>query len=284
MRRAISLVMIMGVCVSGFGCGTATVWKAEVQSPDGLWTASVETIQNGGFGTADIETVVYLMPRNSLFKSPKEVLQFSCTGPVPRPYTLDQANAGGTIDLTMKWVTPSHLDVTYDGNPRLDFQLAQYGGVEISARDLNTVGAPPLTEEQVGVYRALLGRFSSLHFGDLANLTMPFDFKGFPEGRPCLNGIKLEQSLESLRTIHAIGREITQGTELRLIDPSEPRSSPHYVELSEIAFDTKHEFALVKYLSVCGPHCVSGASLVMAKSNGEWAVSSRHPCAIFLGN
>jgi hypothetical protein len=68
-----------------------------------------------------------------------EVLAFSCAGPVPRPYVLDNlANAGGTIDLTMKWVTPSRLDVTYDRRPDLYFQVVKYGGINISVQDLSS--------------------------------------------------------------------------------------------------------------------------------------------------
>ncbi|MDQ2971498.1 MAG: hypothetical protein M3R20_00715, partial [Pseudomonadota bacterium] len=37
-----------------------TVWKAVLRSPNGKWLASAETTQTGGFGSADICTVVYL--------------------------------------------------------------------------------------------------------------------------------------------------------------------------------------------------------------------------------
>jgi hypothetical protein len=92
-------LMISGICVSVFGCrpnlDDLTVWKAEVRSPDGPWIASARTIQNGGFGSAHIDTVVYLTQNNRL-QPPTEVLAFSCSGPVPRPYVLDNAaNAGG---------------------------------------------------------------------------------------------------------------------------------------------------------------------------------------------
>src|SRR5205814_7685807 len=72
------------------------------------------------------------------FRAPDQVLGFSCLGPAPRPYVLDNANAGGTIDLTMKWVTPAHLDVTYDRHPNLYFQVVKYSGINISVRDLSS--------------------------------------------------------------------------------------------------------------------------------------------------
>lgn len=134
--KAISIIII-GVCVLVSGCQDApTIWMAEVRSPDGLWIASARTIQNGGFGSAHIDTIVYLKQSN-VSQPPREVLRFSCLGPAPRPYVLDNANAGGTIDLTMKWVTPSHLDVTYDRHPDLYFQVVKYGGINISVQDLS---------------------------------------------------------------------------------------------------------------------------------------------------
>ncbi len=68
----------------------------------------------------------------------KKFWGFFCEGPAARPYVLDnKANAGGTIDLTMKWTTPSHLEVTYDGHASLDFQVVKMGGIDISVRDLS---------------------------------------------------------------------------------------------------------------------------------------------------
>jgi len=134
--KAISLIVV-AVCVLGSGCqGDPTIWKAEVRSPDGLWIASADTMQTGGFGSAGIYTTVYLK-RSKDSGPPTEVLEFSCQGPAPRPYVLDNANTGGTIDLTMKWVTPSHLDVTYDKHPDLIFQVVKISGINISVQDLS---------------------------------------------------------------------------------------------------------------------------------------------------
>lgn len=140
--RLISLV-ILGVSLLGYGCRPSlddlTVWKMEVRSPDGLWIASARTIQNGGFGSAHIDTIVYLKQSNAS-RPPTEVLAFDCEGPVPRSYVLDNvANAGGTINLTMKWVTPSHLDVTYNGHAgSLEFQAVKWSLVDISVQDLSS--------------------------------------------------------------------------------------------------------------------------------------------------
>jgi hypothetical protein len=135
-RKAAALI-VLGVGSLLSGCGAPTVWKAEIPSPDGHWLAIAQTIQNGGFGTGSIFTTVLLKQAN-LWQRPTEVLVFSCEGPVPRPYVLDNAaNAGGTINLKMEWVTPSHLEVTYSGQADLYFQAFSYSGIEISVRDLS---------------------------------------------------------------------------------------------------------------------------------------------------
>jgi hypothetical protein len=137
------LLMILGLCFLWSGCRPSlddlTVWKTEVRSPDGCWIASAVTIQNGGFGSAHIDTVVYLQQPDAS-QPPAEVLGFDCEGPVPHPYTLDNAaNAGGTINLTLKWLTPSRLDVTYNGRKgNLDFQAVKaFETIEISVQDLS---------------------------------------------------------------------------------------------------------------------------------------------------
>src|SRR5580692_7568248 len=79
-----------------------------------------------------------------------------------------------------------------------------------------------LTEEQLNVYRSWLDIIGvQLHIKNLANVTVPFDFKGFPEGRPCLKGIELESPSEYLRTTHQFGAEIAKGRELNLVDRHE---------------------------------------------------------------
>lgn len=66
---------------------------------------------------------------------PFEILDFICDGPAGKAYVLDEANAGGTIHLVMKWETPRHLDVTYDGRAVVNLQVVKLAEVEISLRD-----------------------------------------------------------------------------------------------------------------------------------------------------
>ena len=167
-----------------------------------------------------------------------------------------------------------------------------------------------LTEEQLNVYRSWLDIIGvQLHIKNLANVTVPFDFKGFPEGRPCLRGIELENPPEYLRTIRQFGPEIVKGRELTLVERHEQlqlfrkrdeasRNTPNqaaqdgaeanndlkFVIFSEIAFDTGHQVAVLKYILVCGEHCDSGATRVMEKVDGRWTAKPRLVCAGFFNN
>jgi hypothetical protein len=143
--RQVKAALLIIIGIGGFSSSCRrdlTIWVAEFPSPDGVWLASVRTFQNGGFGSASIDTVVYLK-RVNVSERPTEVLNFSCLGPAPHPYALDSANAGGTIDLTMKWLTPSHLEVTYNGRATLSSRVDKIGGVYISVKNLGLGGPSP---------------------------------------------------------------------------------------------------------------------------------------------
>jgi len=131
----LTALMLLVTWIFGAGCGSSnTIWREDLRSPDGLWLASADSVQNGGFGSASIQTQVYLETSNGS-KPRKEVLGFSCEGPAARPYVLDNvANKGGTIDLEMKWVSPSRLEVTYNGRASINLQLPSYDSVEISLK------------------------------------------------------------------------------------------------------------------------------------------------------
>jgi len=135
-HMATSLLIVV-VCFFGAGCRAPTVWRVETRSPDGHSIAIARTVQGGGFGTASIDTAVYLKSTR-YSNAPTEVLGFSCDGPVSRPYVLDNvANAGGTINLKMTWLTPSHLEVTYSGHPDLYFQVLKIWGIDISVQHVS---------------------------------------------------------------------------------------------------------------------------------------------------
>lgn len=132
------LPIVLAISISG--CMRAKpliVWRTEVTSPDGKWIAIADTVQNGGFGTASVETSVYLDTPTSR-TPPARILGFTCNSAVPHAYILDNtANKGGTIDLKMSWESPSHLMVTYVGDPDIDLETVKYDAILVSVRRLS---------------------------------------------------------------------------------------------------------------------------------------------------
>ena len=150
-RKAILLIMV-GVCALESGCrdGEQT-WSEEARSPDNSWLARAHTVENSGLGTGAIITVVELK-RTSVPNPPETILSFWHD-----PSLASQS--GATINLTMKWVSPTHLQVTYDGHADLGFQVVKYGDIDISVRDLsgNTTNTSP-TAQQIDSALANKGR------------------------------------------------------------------------------------------------------------------------------
>jgi len=172
------------------------------------------------------------------------------------------------------------------------------------------LGPSRLTGERLSVYQGFLDKLGApLHIKNLASLTLPFDFKGFPEGRPCLTGIELENPSEAVRSTHEFGPEILKGRTLTLVDrhkqlkllsdveagstnkpkpvgrnASKAKDEAEFVIFSEIAFDTKHQFAVLKFLLVCGYRCDSGATLVMERVGDRWTPRRGFTCALFINN
>ena len=88
-----------------------------------MWTAIAQTVEDGGFGTAGVETAVDVKwSRGS--RSRETVLAF--------------ANGGPDIGLKMRWDGPSHLVVAYRGSPELlYFQVVKTSGIDISVENLS---------------------------------------------------------------------------------------------------------------------------------------------------
>jgi hypothetical protein len=126
-RKAIFFI-IVAVLAFGSGCGPATIWSSEARSPDGLWLASAHTLEISGFGTGGYVTDVELT-RTNVSKPPQPILSFWHDPSLASP------QSGATINLTMKWTTPTHLDVTYDGRADIGLQVVRYANLEISLHD-----------------------------------------------------------------------------------------------------------------------------------------------------
>lgn len=122
-RRTIWLLLIF--LAVGFGCdGPKTTLSAQSRSPDDKIIATAYTIQTSGIGTGDPGTRVYLN---------------WTTGSQPATIVLafsDGSNQPGSMDVDMKWLTPTHLDLAYKGHHTVEFQAVKWHGVDISVREL----------------------------------------------------------------------------------------------------------------------------------------------------
>lgn len=122
------VVCLLAVSVGGiFGCQDSdTTLEAEARSPYGPWVASAFTTEHGGPGNAGLYTEVYLR-RTDLRQAPTEILGFSLGG-----------LASAALNLTMKWQSPSRLEVTYNGRAAtLYFQVVKCAGIDILTRDVS---------------------------------------------------------------------------------------------------------------------------------------------------
>ena len=125
--KYIRLLIIAGGLLM-LGCqDVGTTWSAEVRSPDGHFVAAAQTQQWGGPGTADDTTTVDLRQVGSS-QAPVEILGFS--------------HQYSRMNLEMKWLTPTHLEVAYGPSTKegdsvsLDFQVVKIAGIDVSVRNL----------------------------------------------------------------------------------------------------------------------------------------------------
>ena len=119
MRNGLTLILFFGICVLASGCqDSATIWSAEVRSPDGNWLAKAHTEQYGGPGTASVQTSVYLRRINGS-QPPVEILELSN----------DSAYPSGITSVDMNWVTPSRLDFATKGTR---FSTSKWSSARVS--------------------------------------------------------------------------------------------------------------------------------------------------------
>jgi hypothetical protein len=158
------------------------------------------------------------------------------------------------------------------------------------------------TVEQSQVYGDFIESLNKTHFKFLSNKTFPLDLSSIGKNVACLRGIQLERPDESRSAIHSLGLEVLRGLPVRLVDAQQELAilkerdastaehglgaaedasgmikDPGVLALSDIAFDTNHHFAVLKYVFLCGSHCNSGSILVLEKTSSGWT-ETRRPC------
>jgi len=108
------------------GCKASPTWSAEARSPDGKMIATAITFEQSGFGTGWVHTTVYLNWTTG--SQPKTLILAFSDGP----------GEPGGMNVGMKWLTPTHLELTYRGQRPLDFQAVKCDDADISVRDLSS--------------------------------------------------------------------------------------------------------------------------------------------------
>jgi hypothetical protein len=85
--------------------------------------ATAESFENGGFVAPGVPaTFVYL---NLTTGSQDRVLIFAFS---------EDPTGPDRMKVEMDWLSPTHLEVKYEGQHTIDFQAVKYAGVDISVR------------------------------------------------------------------------------------------------------------------------------------------------------
>jgi hypothetical protein len=124
--KAISLITI-GVCVFVTGCKPKAIWSAESRSGDGTIVASAHAIGANGFGNGGgLHTLVYVKWVADS-QPPTLILDL-----------VDATDSPADTHVEMKWLSPTHLELTWAGNQTIGFQAVKWAGVDISVRALTS--------------------------------------------------------------------------------------------------------------------------------------------------
>ena len=129
MRSNVALPPLSSGGVSGYCSEGAQkkVWSMQVPSPGGEWRAIAETFVWTGPGTNDGETTVRIERGTGRDLYSSEVLAVG--------------DAGQSLGLSMKWLSPTHLLIVIKEDPgKLQEQVVKTSGIDISLKYDNRGG------------------------------------------------------------------------------------------------------------------------------------------------
>ncbi len=166
------------------------------------------------------------------------------------------------------------------------------------------VRSDPLTEEQIAVYRTVIDSYSN---GSNATLNVADETEtlDLSEDKDCLKGINLDLSNTSTSVVHRLDDRVTKmkknivlvNRELqqKRVEENDPQKlmkraidggervtekqldgslreafATGLFTFSEIAFDNRHQHAVLAYSFVCGGLCGHGNTIVLRKVGGKW--------------
>jgi len=166
------------------------------------------------------------------------------------------------------------------------------------------VSADPLTAEQVAVYRAVLESYSN-GTNTALNLADKTEALDLSDDKDCLKGIDFDPANTSMSVVHKLDDRVTkmkkntvlvngelqqkkveendpQKLMKRAIDDGERVTEKQLdsslreafaaglFTFSEIAFDKRHQRAVLAYSFVCGGLCGHGNTIVLKKVGEKW--------------
>jgi hypothetical protein len=108
--------------------------KRDVLAPGGAWVATARTRQEGGFGSAWVETTVSVKRLDGSVNGgkPFDVLSYPGGGTISKAYVLSDQNAD--TDLQVTWSTPTLLQIYHRSNVNLDLEVVRFANIDISFR------------------------------------------------------------------------------------------------------------------------------------------------------
>lgn len=137
------------------------------------------------------------------------------------------------------------------------------------------------SDEQLAVYRAVFNNYMMDSRGslNLSRQTFPVTIL-LPVTEGCVNGFKLEQTNNSVRTDTTVHTFTTApAPNIVLVDPQpqidERKRAAVWpdLSLSEIVFDKGHRHAVVGYGDDFGPTTGSGTIVVLEKTGNRWKIT-----------
>ena len=166
------------------------------------------------------------------------------------------------------------------------------------------VSSDPLTEEQIAVYRTVFDSYSN---GSNATLNVADQTKtlDLSEDKDCLKGIDLDPGNTSTSVVHRLDKRVTKmkknivlvngELQQKKVEENDPQKlmkraidggervtekqldgslreafATGLFAFSEIAFDKRHQHAVLAYSFVCGGLCGHGTTIVLRKVGGKW--------------
>ncbi len=97
--------------------------------------ATASAFANGGFGISGVPATTVYLNWTAGSQAPTEILSLDNNSDSPN----------GT-SVGMNWLTPTHLELTYEGNRQnIGFEAVKFAGVDISLQDLSI----PTTATQI---------------------------------------------------------------------------------------------------------------------------------------